>query len=393
MMYVHIRHRTLATFGVLTMCASLGLSGCGGSSLANTDASTVDASTGADADEPPTDAGAVRDGGAADDAGAAQDAGAPEVKGFAGNYSSPTIVRVGATYHAYFAQQNIGGHHYNTPYATFTEDGNFTFHGDALPHMGAETTPGLTWAPGVARIDATHWVLYYTAHRAGTDMQKCLFRAHSSTPEGPFVDDYDGPLYCQPRPLWAIDAYPVRDAGGAWHLAARVDHSGGINTISIRKLGPKGENFASGSTWLVLTSHSDATVWERPVMENAGIVRLRPPTGKPHWFVFYSGGAWYDNRYSVGYADCGTGLSDGACDKKTVNAPWLATDASVDLYGPGTPTFYRNQAGEMMMSVQAWQYSGGKSNRKNDGQIMRTYQITINDNYRPKATLVRVDLH
>ena len=42
--------------------------------------------------------------------------------------------------------------------------------------------------------------------------------------------------------------------------------------------------------------------------------------------------------------------------------------------------------------MQAWQHSGGKKNDKNDGQIMRTYKMTVGDGYRPKATPLRVDL-
>jgi hypothetical protein len=41
--------------------------------------------------------------------------------------------------------------------------------------------------------------------------------------------------------------------------------------------------------------------------------------------------------------------------------------------------------------VQAWEHSGGVGNPLNHGQIMRTYKLTIGDDYRPTATLERVD--
>jgi hypothetical protein len=317
---------------------------------------------------------------------------APIVAGFDGRFSSPSIVRVGDAYHAYFAQQDIHGRHYNTPHAIF-EHGHWSFVGEALHRLNrhADDTGNYpVWAPGVARIDADHWMLYYTARLRGTAEKKCLFRAHSPSPHGPFIDDYDDPLYCAPDTLWTIDAYPVEDIHGDWHLAARIDQPGGINTIQLRALARKGEHFAADSHWIELT-HNRPGSWEQPVMENAGVVHLAPRSGRAHWFVFYSAGAWYDNRYSIGYADCGPRLSDGHCVKRTVDGPWLQTNHETGTFGPGTPTFYTNTDGDTMMSVQAWEHSGGTSNPNNHGQIMRTYRIHVDDDYVPHRTLVRID--
>jgi hypothetical protein len=312
---------------------------------------------------------------------------------YAGKYASPTIVRDGATFHTYFAADRFGGTHYNAPHATFDAQGEWTFVGDALPQLGTNAFAGPgnypVWAPSAAQIDATHWMLYYTAQLEGTEAKKCIWRAHADNPNGPFVDDYAGPITCLEGSLRAIDPYLVKDAQGTWHLAARLDEAGGINTIKIRELGPGGAQFATGSSWIELT-HNAPTSWEQPVLENAGVVRLAPPTKAAHWFVFYSGGAWDADSYGIGYADCGTGIN-GPCTKKTPNGPWLGTDAAIDLYGPGTPTFYTDGGGHMMMSIQAWAHTGGTSNPQNHGQIMRTYEITVDDNYTPTATLVRTD--
>jgi Glycosyl hydrolases family 43 len=337
-----------------------------------------------------------------DDTGSSEDEATANGKsgpGFPGAYASPTIVRDGATYHAYFAQQSINGNHFHVPHGTFTADGKWTLHGEALPKLGAHAKPdGVVWAPAVAKIDDTHWMLYYAADLEGTDQKKCIWRAHSSDAHGPFVDDYAGPIQCMDGSEWAIDPYLVQDGQGDWTLSARLDLPGGINTIQLRKLNASAQNYADGSDWKLLTRNSPGS-WEQPVLENAGIVRLATPSGTKHWFVFYSGRAWADDSYAVGYADCGASIDgddNGAgqprCTKMTPNAPWLDTDSSKKLFGPGTPTFYDDGAGNDVMSVQAWQYQGGKANKKNNGQIMQTYEIHIDESFAPHQRLLRTDL-
>jgi hypothetical protein len=77
---------------------------------------------------------------------------------------------------------------------------------------------------------------------------------------------------------------------------------------------------------------------------------------------------------------------------KTPDGPWLATNAAEGVFGPGTPTFYADGAGKILMSVQAWEFSGGKKNPRNNGEILRTYEIAVDDTYAPSANLLRVDL-
>ena len=187
------------------------------------------------------------------------------------------------------------------------------------------------------------------AHRTGTESKMCIYRAHADGAHGPFVDDFDGPIECPDSTLWAIDPYPVRDAHGDWHLLARVDEPNGVNTIQIRKLGEYGQHLANGSNWVKLTQITKGG-WEEPVMENASIVRL-DANGEKRWYVFYSGGSYRNNSYGVGYADCGTSI-DGPCVKKTVGAPWLSSQPAIHMYGPGTPTFYRDGNGHTIMAVK-----------------------------------------
>ncbi len=308
---------------------------------------------------------------------------------FHGRFGSPTIVRDGDQLHAYFAIQAFQGETQHVAHARSDDGGAHWLRiGDALPRLNdLAVQSGSVWAPGAARIDDDHWMLYYSAVRSGTEHHMCTYRAHASSPHGPFVDDYAGPLVCPDNGLWAIDPYPVRDAHGDWHLLARVDEPNGVNTISIRRLGEFGQHFVPGSDWVQLTRITKGS-WEEPVMENAAIVRL-DANGQKRWFVFYSGGSYRDNSYGVGYADCGTGI-DGPCTKKTPTKPWLSNRADLHMFGPGTPTFYRAANGDVLMAVNTWKFSGGQDNPLNHGQIMHIFKVRIGANGTPVATFVRM---
>jgi len=311
-----------------------------------------------------------------------------ELSQFHGRFGSPSIVVDGDHLHAYFPIQKDNGQRVNVAHAR-SDDGGVTWLdvGDALPRLSKDADPtGAVWAPGAAQIDNNEWMLYYTAVRKGTTQHMCIFRAHAGSPHGPFVDDFDGPLACPDSSLWIIDPYPVQDAQGDWHLLARVDHPDGLNTISLRPLGPHGHQFTNGSDWTVLT-HINKGGWEEPVMENAAIVRL-DDNGDKRWYVFYSGGSYKNNSYGIGYADCGASIN-GACDKKTVDAPWLGTDRAAGIFGPGTPTFFKDAQGRTIMAANVWKFSGGENNPKNHGQIMAMFEVHINANHKPVAKLLR----
>lgn len=308
---------------------------------------------------------------------------------FHGRFGSPTIVKDGDSLHAYFAIQRFAGQTEHVAHARSDDNGKTWLRiGDALPHVGtAAVADGAVWAPGAAKLDDHHWMLYYTGVRAGTQSHMCIFRAHADSPHGPFVDDFAEPLACPDGGLWAIDPYPVKDAHGDWHLVARVDEGNGVNTIQIRRLGEFGRHFAPGSQWTTLTRITKGG-WEEPVMENASIVRL-DDHGEQRWYVFYSGGSYRNNSYAVGYADCGKSI-DGPCEKKTVAGPWLASRPELHMYGPGTPTFYRDELGRTIMAVNTWKFSGGEKNPQNHGQIMHLFEVHVGDHGKPVATFVRM---
>jgi hypothetical protein len=344
---------------------------------------------------------AVACGGESD--GSSDDALEKNTTAYEGAYKSPSIVRDDATYHAYFAKSTIGGKTFNVPHATFDENDKWTKPHEALPKLGKDADPnGDVWAPAAAMIRPNHWMLFYTATLAGHGEKKCIWRAHATSGEGPFVDDYDGPIVCPDASEWALDAYLVRDLHDRWVLGMRFDVGNAINTIQIRQLNDEATHLAAGSQMMELTQNHQGS-WDQHVMENAGIVRLSPPNGNGgHWYVFYSAKHWDDDTYSIGVADCGATLLDaarGECKKLTPIGPWMQSGDFPNLFAPGTPTFYTDGKGTKLMSIQAWRYKGGvapkspnlEENRK-QGQIMRTFTIEIDNQYQPHAKEIRVDM-
>ncbi len=301
---------------------------------------------------------------------------------FKGAYASPTIARKGNQLHGYVA--DFGGMH--VPHIVSDGDG-WELKGDAIPKLGKGAAARI-WAPAVMQMGPKRWVLFYTALRAGSN-QMCIWRAHAKSPNGPFVDER-GPIIAPAGGKWAIDPYLFRDGKGDPYLLARIDEGNGVNTLKIRKLDEKGTDFARGSSWTQLAEINKGS-WEEPVMENAGMVHLSSKDGKQKkWILFYSGGAWSDNSYGIGYVDCGKTLHPANPVKKTPNRPWMSSKPG--MFGPGTPTFYKDKDGTQLMSICAWEHSGGKSNPKNQGkQALFTFKISLNDKGAPVAKFLKKD--
>ncbi|MEO8702106.1 MAG: family 43 glycosylhydrolase [Kofleriaceae bacterium] len=325
-----------------------------------------------------------------DEDGESEDTGDVTLSPFHGRFGAPSIVKDGDTLHAYFPIQQHAGDPVHVTHARSTDDGaHWDRVGEALPRLNQlAMQSGSVWAPGAAKIADGQWMLYYSATRTGTQRHMCTYRAHATSPHGPFVDDFAGPMICPDHGLWAIDPYPVKDAHDRWHLLARVDEPNGVNTIAIRALGPAGEQFEPGSEWIRLTKINQGG-WEEPVMENAAIVRLKSPNDEWRWYVFYSGGSYRNDTYAIGYADCGPSI-DGPCVKQTVTKPWMASRPALKMFGPGTPTFFRDADGDTIMAVNTWKFSGGQDNPKNTGQSMHMFKVRIDQHGKPVATFVRM---
>ena len=76
--------------------------------------------------------------------------------------------------------------------------------------------------------------------------------------------------------------------------------------------------------------------------------------------------------------------------KQTVDKPWLTSRPEIQMFGPGTPTFYRD-GGKTIMAVNTWKFPGGSSNPRNRGQqIMHMFEVHLNAKGKPVARFLRM---
>jgi beta-xylosidase len=228
------------------------------------------------------------------------------------DFPDPFVLKVGDTYYAYAT--NGDGKQVQT--ATSDDLVHWTPGPDALPKVGSWGYDGETWAPEVLRRDDGTYVLYYTANR-------CVGRAVSSEPLGPFVDRSPKPLVCQAKLGGSIDASPFRDPDGTLYLVWKNDGNAIAAPARIwaQRLSPDGLHLVGRRAAI---ERNDAS-WEGQVVE-----------GPLLWshdgtlFLFYSGNAYDRSSYAVGYATCDTPL--GPCRDAREN-PILKSACRAE--GPG----------------------------------------------------------
>jgi arabinan endo-1,5-alpha-L-arabinosidase len=221
--------------------------------------------------------------------------------------------------------------------------------GESLPdsQRGAELAQGV-WAPSVAQI-GVKYVMWYSGEVASSG-DKCLWRATSNTPDGPFMRVGDGKPIC-PHPNWNIDPHVMNHAKRVW-LYSKV---GG--NLAERELDTDGVMFAAGSSWEVKLSPTPG--WEQgmiqpfPIIENPAMVQLSANGGQKRWFLFYSANNWMTRNYAMGYADCGGNALPGSCTKQTARAPWLAASNAEGPLGPGGGSFFEHN-GFTYLILHGW---------------------------------------
>jgi beta-xylosidase len=261
------------------------------------------------------------------------------------NFADPHVIEVDGTYYAYATV----GHGHNVQYSTSTDMVSWERPREALPRLPL-WSPGHTWAPEVAETSAG-FVMYYTLRASGLrrpDGQgsQCISIAVAADPAGPFVDENEEPVICQPELGGSIDAHHFIDQEGTHWLVWKND--GNCCSMATRM-------------WMQEVSEDGLELVGEPI--DMGVrndqrwegALIEAPTVLYHegnYYLFYSANAYYDDTYAVGYA-----VSESVTGpyEKPQNEPILSSERPAA--GPGGQAIITDAAGELWVYYHAWDYA------------------------------------
>ena len=178
-------------------------------------------------------------------------------------------------------------------------------------------------APGVISLSDTSFVIYFQAVLAGCHGEpcSCIGAATSQSPSQPFVPA-DEPLVCMPELRYVVDGSP-KLYGGKLYLYWK---STGFDTLDapsqlwVQELDPDtGLAFTSGSAPVNLLNQTEH--WE--ARNGIGCIEAPSMLGaedEDAYTLFYSGGAWDEDWYALGYATCSSPV--GPCKKVSHHTAW-----------------------------------------------------------------------
>ncbi len=243
---------------------------------------------------------------------------------YAQNFPDPDVVWDSVTQKYYAFSTTTGGVYvpvmWSTDLVTWTartshtiQNANGQFH-DALPDpspvgnswtSGDPRFPDQLWGPTVAKLSGngtSAWVMFY-ALRVNEFGTHCIDFATSQSPDGPYTNPQQ--MFCSETPLGVIDPYVFTDTvtGKNWLLWQDQGLAGSYwSSIWAREISltsAQNAGWAAGSVPVYLMSAG--AEWEHGVAENPSMARLSD--GVPT--LFYSGGLWNSDGYSMAMAKCG----------------------------------------------------------------------------------------
>jgi beta-xylosidase len=194
-------------------------------------------------------------------------------------------------------------------------------------------------------------VMYYSGRNGaikGPDGKGtlCLSRALSEDPDGPFVDDSDEPLLCQPELGGTIDPTTFSD-GEALYLIWKND--GNCCALPTRfwmhQLTADGLALAAGEP-TDLGVVNDAT-WEGAVIEAPTLLKH-----DDEYVLLFSANGYGTHRYAVGYA---TSTSLEGPYEDAADNPILKNAAPA--IGPGHQSVVTDDDGDLWVAYHAWDVS------------------------------------
>lgn len=270
------------------------------------------------------------------------------------DFPDPGLLRVGETYYAYATgdprvdpnEPGDTGTHIQV--ATSSDLVNWSEPAEALPEL-PEWSLGLIWAPEVWQV-GEQFVMYYTARFTEGEIQ-CISVAVADEPEGPFVDESDGPLVCQDDLGGSIDPFPFQDEDGTRYLFWKNDGNccGRATHIWAQELTDDGLALIGEA---VKTGERNDDFWEQDLVEAPTILE-REGT----YYMFFSANFFASEFYAIGYAtsDDLLGPYTDAEENPIVSTPDDVTSWPNDRpAGPGGQAIVADPDGDLWMLYHAW---------------------------------------
>lgn len=268
-------------------------------------------------------------------------------------FADPFVLRHEGVYYAYGTVPDAG----RTVPALASEDlVHWRALGDVLVPLDR---PGeVYWAPEVAAGDDGRFYMYFSVGREEGEDHR-LRVAVANGPTGPFVD---AGVVLDSDPF-SIDAHPFRDDDGTWYLFFCRDFLEGerVGTgIVVCRLASMTE--LDGDVRTAVRPFADWNLyaaqrrwygrrWDWYTVEGPFV---RKVGGRYH--LFFSGGAWREESYGVGYA-----VADDPSGPWTVargDGPTILRTVPGHVLGPGHASIVASPGGEDVIVYHGWDPHG-----------------------------------
>lgn len=219
---------------------------------------------------------------------------------YPGYFADPFVLLEGGVYYAYGT--GLHGEAGTRAFEVLSSPDlvHWTPHGGVLEPLSAQRMD--YWAPEVARQGEAFYLYYSVGHG---DRGHHLRVATAAHPLGPFVDLG---VNLTPDEPFAIDAHPFQAPDGTWWLYFARDDLGSERPGTVLAVAPLHDMTRLGEIQTILRASGD---WQRYAQGRAmygGVYDWHTLEGPfvrwrdGQFHLLYSGGAWINETYGVGYA-------------------------------------------------------------------------------------------
>jgi beta-xylosidase len=250
------------------------------------------------------------------------------------NFPDPSVLVVSHTYYAYSTDSDSE----NIPVIESDDLTHWKVIGDAMSVLPSWASSGQVWSPSVTIAPAGGYELFYSAYDQAEGV-RCLGRATSSSPLGPFVDASDQPFLCQPSGGGSIDPSVIRFDGADYLVWKSDGETGQAQMILSARLAANDSALIGPTSVLLVATES----WENDIVEGPAFVEISGTL-----YLFFSANSWSTAHYAMGDTTCVSPL--GPCTSTGVEQ-FLVSSSTAS--GAGGPSFFVTD-GHTYMAFAAW---------------------------------------